>query len=153
MKSTALVVLMGAVVSTAAARTLYAVAEPNACVQADYRAVCPVTWPDPNAADGVVLGPVPGDPNIWERPAGPYKRAPALVCDPDPNDGVERIECRVGSSPVKIDFTPGAATWSFSTLVPAGNAGYQFAVYDRRGGVRLVWILLRGVPNAEPVVR
>jgi len=59
--------------------------DPNACVQQDWSRIVPFTLPgaEPSRPYGAILGPVPGDPNVWEVPAGPFKREWALACDPE----------------------------------------------------------------------
>jgi hypothetical protein len=145
---TMLIVLVGVCMGN---RTLVLLAEP-ACVQSDYRAVSPVEIAEPNVAIGAVLGPVPGDPNVWTMPEGPFKPELAPVCDPDPNDRVVTVEYRGGSSAVNVDFDPGAQQWSFATRLPVGPCGYLFAAIDNRGGERLVWVWIVGEANNPPVL-
>jgi len=144
-------VLLLAMVTCASATPIYVLAQ-EACVQSDFRTVCPVRIVDPNAEAGPVLGPVPADPNSWTVPEGPFKREPAPACDPDPEDQVVAVEYRAGSSPVKVDFNALDQQWSFSTNVPEGPCGYLFAVIDNRGAERLVWVWMIGKPNNPPVL-
>jgi len=139
--------------ATAALATPFGVyADADACVQSDWRAICPVepntlAAVDPNAA-AAVLPPVPGDPNGWELPAGPWKRLPAICCDPEGDDFA--IEYIAGTSPATVVREPGR--WSFAAVVLEGPNAWLFEATDSHGASRRVIVAAEGRRNDPPVL-
>lgn len=149
---TACVVLVVVGMSSAKATVFSAVAEPNACVQADWSRLVPATFglpdADPNVPYGSILGPVPGEGTSWEIPAGPWKRDWARCCDPE-GDGVT-VACVGGTSAAEVVVDAERELWTFSAVVIEGLNLWRFEAKDDKGAARIVTVLAWGRPNTAP---
>jgi hypothetical protein len=132
-------------------RTLVLVADPNACVQQDWSRMVPFTLPeaDPNRPYGAILGPMPGDPNAWEVPTGPFKRECARACDPEADEFTVRY--LGGTSTAEVQLDRSAGRWSFAAEVVEHQNVWQFEADDGRAQ-RIVTIVAWGRKNEPPVL-
>jgi len=145
------VVLSLVFVSAAQGATFGAYADPNACVQQDWSRIVPFALPEaePNMPYGSILGPVPGDPNVWEVPAGPWKRDWARACDPE-GDPVS-VQFLGGSGPAAPQVDAQAQRWTFAAEVLDGINLWRFEASDGRAS-RIVTIVAWGRKDAPPVL-
>jgi len=131
-------------------------ADPNACgPQQDYRLAVPGALPvdpnaDPNLAEGVVLGPVPGDPNAWDLAAGQWKRPWARICDPEGD--TYRVEFLGGTSAAEVQVDPANGLWTFAAEAVVGLNAWCFRASDEHEASRIVWIVGFGLLNEPPVL-
>jgi len=135
-------------------RPLYVIAaEPNDCIQGDYSIAMArhgIVVPDPNVIVGPVLGPVSGDPNAWEVPAGQWKRDWARYCDPQGDDVV--IACVGGTNSAEVQIDKQASRWSFAAVVLEGLNCWQFEASDGKDK-RVVTVVVWGLKNEPPVLQ
>jgi hypothetical protein len=126
--------------------------DPNACVQQDWSRIVPFTLPEaePNRPYGAILGPVPGDPNVWEVPAGPFKREWALACDPEGDEFTVRYVG--GTSVAEVQLDRSAGRWSFAAVVLEKQNLWRFEADDGRAR-RIVTIVAWGRKNEAPVLQ
>lgn len=151
---TACVVLVVVGMGSAQATVFAAVAEPNACVQADWSRLVPETFglpePDPNVPYGSILGPVPGDGTSWELAAGAWKRDWGRYCDPE-GDGVT-VACVGGTSAAEVVLDAERELWTFSAVVIEGLNLWRFEAKDDKGAARIVTVVAWGRRNEPPVL-
>lgn len=140
-------------VASAQATVFAVVSDPNACVQNDYARVIsfPIPAPDVNEPYGAILGPVSGDPNAWEIPAGSsWKRDWSPFCDPE--GGSVTIASLGGTSAAEVSIDTERSLWSFSAAVVEGVNLWRFEVKDEQGALRIVSIVAWGMKNEAPVL-
>lgn len=128
-------------------------AEPNDCIQSDYSRVVPFPIPaaDVNEPYGSILGPVSGDPNAWEVPAGAWKRDWSRCCDPQ-NDAIY-IAALGGTSAAEVQIDGDAGKWSFAAVVVEGLNLWRFEARDDKGASRIVTVVVWGRKNEPPVLQ
>lgn len=145
-----LLVFVGSVKAT----VFSAVADPNACVQADYSRVVPASFSlpqaEPNQPYGSILSWTPGDSNGWEVSAGSLKREWARCCDPE-GDAIG-IRCLGGTSAAEVQIDGSAGAWSFASVVAEGLNLWRFEAADDKGHARIVTIIAWGLVNTAPVL-
>lgn len=152
--NTASHVLMSLVfVGVCLGRPLYVLAaDPNACIQSDYRNTMDfeIPYEDPNDSFGAILGPIPNDSNSWNVAEGAWKRDWAKYCDPE-GDPIA-IAYLGGTSPALISMDVASSKWSFSSIVVQGINVWRFETSDGKA-TRKVTIMAWGVKNESPVLQ
>lgn len=131
---------------------VYLLAEDACPDQEDFRSSIPahIQIPaDPNLAEGVVLGPVPHDPNCWTAPEGPYKRDWTTACDKEGDSFTIRFVD--GSSVAVIQRDIPGKLWTFSATVYGGLNTWLFEADDGHS-VRRVWVFVEGIENEPPIL-
>ena len=111
---------------------------------------------DPNAIEGVLLGPIPGDPNVWTVQAGKFQRT-ALACHPNgyPID-VNLVSSTADDAQVSYDLASG--TWTLVAELPPGLHVFVVKAVDSplygESKERWVTIVLEALPpeNHGPVL-
>lgn len=155
--------LHGMIISLMALGSFGLFADPDACIQRDYRPNVP-SWVrvDPAAvADGVILAPVPGDPNTWELPLGPWTRPEARACDPEADafevlflGGTSQVEpaCLLEDGSMSF-YNPKTGKWSFTATVQNGPNLWSFLTRSLDGRNEKVFrIVTVGGINQPPVL-
>lgn len=113
-----------------AAAAQLVIVDPN-CVQPIYDPNLVPFAIEPNAIEGYLLPPVPGDPNTWRLPAGKWQRLAAKACD-DEGDPFT-IEYMGGTSPATVHHDPAAGTWAVAAEILVGPNLWRFRAVDDPG--------------------